>query len=174
MLPELGAHLFANLAPFHLIHVFWTTHAWNTSIFFHAAQCMFHHNFYISGVQVEFKQFHHLLPTFRLDFLSNTPILLTFPLLPVPEFDWDMFSHNRTLGVVVRRNHRASSLGSPMQSKCSMTNRWVHNLWPRRFILCLTVVFVIGSSTPVSYTLTAMLQLLAVAVMYIDNVMSHE
>ena len=79
--------------------------------FSHAAQCLFHHNFCIGGVQVEFKQFHHLLPTFLLDFVSNTLILLTFPLLLVPEFDWDMFSHNRTLGVVVRCNHRVWFLG---------------------------------------------------------------
>ena len=77
----------------------------------HAAQCLFHHNFCIGGVQVEFKQFHHLLPTFLLDFISNTPILLTFPLLPVPKFDWDMFSHNCTLGVMVWRNHRVWFLG---------------------------------------------------------------
>ena len=61
--------------------------------------------FCIGGVQVEFKQFHHLIPTFLLDLVSNTPILLTFPLLPVPEFDWDKFSHNCTLGDVVRRYH---------------------------------------------------------------------
>ena len=46
-----------------------------------------------------------------LDLVSNTPILLTFPLLLVPEFDWDMFSHNRTLGVVVWHNHRVWFLG---------------------------------------------------------------
>ena len=74
-------------------------------------QCLFHHNLYIGGVQVKCKQFHHLLSTFLLDFISNTPILLTFPLFPVPKFDWDMFSHNRTLGVVVRCNHRVWFLG---------------------------------------------------------------
>jgi len=62
-------------------------------------------------VQVEFKQFHHLLPTFLLDFVSNTRILLAFPLLLVPKFDWDMFSHNHTLGVVVRHNHYVWFLG---------------------------------------------------------------
>jgi hypothetical protein len=36
---------------------------------------------------------------------------LTFPLLPVPEFDWDKFSHNCTLGAVVRRYHRVWFLG---------------------------------------------------------------
>ena len=50
-------------------------------------------------------------PSFLLDFVSNTPILLTFPLLPVPEFDWDKFSHNRTLGAVVRCYHRVQFLG---------------------------------------------------------------
>ena len=79
--------------------------------FSHAAQCLFHHNFCIGGVQAKFKQFHHLLTTFLLDFISNTPILLTFPLLPVPEFDWDKFSHNRTLGAVVRCYHRVQFLG---------------------------------------------------------------
>ena len=74
-------------------------------------QCLFHHNSCIGGVQVKFKQFHHLLPTILLDFVSNTPILLTFPLLSVPEFDWDMFSHNRTLGVVVQCNHCVWFLG---------------------------------------------------------------
>ena len=75
----------------------------------HAVQCLFHHNFCIGGVQVKFKQFHHLLPTFLLDFLSNTPILLTFPLLPVPKFDWGMFSHNRTLGYVEGETGQMSS-----------------------------------------------------------------
>ena len=74
-------------------------------------QCLFLHNFYIDGVQVEFKQIHHLILTFLLDFDRNTPILLTFPLLPVPEFDWDKFSHNRTLGVVVWRYHCVWFLG---------------------------------------------------------------
>ena len=74
-------------------------------------QCLFLHNFYIGGVQVEFKQIHHLIPIFLLDFVSNTPILLTFPLLLVPEFDWDMFSHNCTLGVVARHNHCVWFLG---------------------------------------------------------------
>ena len=43
---------------------------------------------------------------------SVTQILFTFPLLlPVPEFDWDMFSHNSTLAVVVRHNQRLWFLG---------------------------------------------------------------
>jgi hypothetical protein len=74
-------------------------------------QCLFLYNFYIDGVQVEFKQIHHLILTFLLDFVSNAPILLTFPLLLEPEFNWDMFSHNRTLGAVVWCNHRVWFLG---------------------------------------------------------------
>jgi hypothetical protein len=79
--------------------------------YLHFFPCSVSSQFCIGGVQVEFKQFHHLLPTFLLDFVSNTPILLIFPLLPLPEFDWDMFSHNRTLGVVVRCNHHVWFLG---------------------------------------------------------------
>jgi hypothetical protein len=74
-------------------------------------QCLFLHYFCIGGVQVEFKQIHHLIRTFLLDFVSNTPILLTFPLLPVPELIGTTFLTIAPWVAMVRRYRRVWFLG---------------------------------------------------------------